>query len=188
MKTIYITIIILFILFVKSAQAQVQNFVGFNFTVEQGSNNFRPGAGLHFERKMTKRSGLETGIYYRNYVQNGTISMMTPGGGGYFLPFTVAERHISMPLLYKFYSRIVNLHVGTTFDFFTGWKQINQTSLVEVQEYSIDPSFALGAMLKISKQARISEKISLEPEIRINPIFSTGRIYAGLGILTRYAL
>lgn len=169
------------------AHAQSKSFIGMNFTVENGSYNFRPGLGLQFERQITRRSGIETGLYYRTFAQQGTITLNTQPGF-INLPFTVAERHISIPVLYKFYARIVNLHIGPTFDFYLGWKQLNKSSSLEVTDYSIDPNFSLGLMTKISKTIRIDEKLTLQPELRLNPIISHGRFYAGFGIMGRYTL
>ncbi len=173
--------------FTFRVKAQNKSFIGMNFTVESGMYNFRPGLGFHFERQLTRRSGIETGLYYRTYAQQGTFTLTSSAGSASF-PFTVVERHLSIPVLYKFYSRIVNLHIGPTFDFYMGWRHINKTSAFEVTDYSIDPNFSLGLMTKISKTIRLDDRFTLQPELRLNPVISHNRFYAGFGIMGRYAL
>ena len=108
-----------FLLMYFHAFSQPTNFAGLNFTVENSSWGFRPGLGIHFERQITKRSGIETGIYHRNYITKGSV-IYSNQSGNTIMRFTVSERHLSVPFLYKFYSRFINLHAGLSFEFYTG--------------------------------------------------------------------
>lgn len=169
------------------ASAQPTNYVGLNFTVESTSDEFRPGIGIVYDRQMTRHSGLQTGVFYRNYAQDGYVTY-TDGWGTHYIPFTVSERHLSVPVLYKFYSRIVDIAAGPTFDFYMGWKQRGKTGDLEVDSYNIDPAFAMGLLAKISKRIRLSEGFTLEPEVRANPLFTNNRYYVGFGIAGKYRL
>lgn len=167
----------------SSLFAQKNLKVGLNFTAEVANGQTNAGIGALIDYRITKHSGMESGIYYRTFPEH--YYFYTPQD---FYSFTIAERHLSIPVLYKFSSRIVNASFGPTFDFFLGWKQKMGKSYVDVNEYNISPSFNIGAMLKISKDIRLTDKFSLEPEIRLNPIFSAGRGYAGIGIPVKYSL
>jgi hypothetical protein len=174
---------------IHSAQAQSSTRIGAAFTIE--SNEYgtpiEPGVGIVVERKVTKRSGIETGLFYRNYVREGYFIVNSGSGSGAF-NFTVAERHLSFPVLYKLHTGILNLSVGPSFEFFLGWNQRNASETVVVTSYSIDPVFAVGAMLKLSKNIRLSENFILEPEFRFNPILSTDRAFVGFGVVGKFQL
>ncbi|MCU0333587.1 MAG: hypothetical protein MUF62_00900 [Chitinophagaceae bacterium] len=172
-----------------AAAAQPQTRVGATFTADLTySGNLQPGMGLVLERKMTRRSGLETGIYYRNNPVAFTTFIQIPSAGSFSFNSSLNERFISIPVLYKFYSRIVNFSVGPTFDFMLGWKQTSGRPQVNIDSYSTSNKFDLGAMLKLSKQIKLADQWLLEPELRLNPLFSGARIYGGLSIGTRYVL
>jgi hypothetical protein len=175
-----------------SVFAQKSTIVGINPTFETTDELLRPGIGITAERRLSRHSGFESGLYYRNYVYSQYLTFESPVGapGG---PVTnaeliISERHLSIPLLYKYYSRIVNASIGPTFDFYVGWHQKNKIPMLTVNDYSVDPNFSLGAMIKISKTIPIHKRISLEPELRYNPTFSFERTYAGFGIAAKYNL
>ena len=167
--------------------SQKTSYAGINFTVENSSGNFRPGIGGVFEMQLSKHSGFETGVYYRNYIQSFYLTVTGPATSNTYF-YTVSERHISIPFQYKFYSRILNLSIGPSFDFYLGWKQKNKTSLIVVNEYSIDPNFFIGAIAKVSKRINLNSRFLLEPELRFNPIFTSERSYVGFGIAGKYKI
>jgi len=169
-----------------NSNAQKATYVGLNFTVESTSGTLRPGLGAKIERKLTRRSGIESGLYYRNYVHSFVVTVVN-GNRLENFPVAVSERQISIPVLYKFYSRIVNISIGPTFDFYLDWKQKNKSSVV-VNDYSVDPNFSIGLMGKLSKSFNLTEKIFLEPEVRYNVNFSFDRIFAGFGVAAHYKL
>ncbi len=161
---------------------QKATYTGITLTTEMTSEgDVVAGLGLNIERKITKHSGIESGLYYRTYKTSLYISTGTD-----YNNFAISERHISLPVLYKFYSRIINFSVGPTFDFYVGWKQ--KSGYVIVNTYSIDPSFAFGFITKFSKQINLSDHLFLEPELRLNPILTYNRAYIGLGIAAKYKL
>lgn len=167
--------------------SQKTNYVGLDFTFENASGTFQPGIGMLFERKVTHHSGIETGLYYRNYKQDFIITVSDSVGSRSYYGL-ISERHISIPVQYKFYSRFINLTAGPTFEFYIGWKQKNKTSELAVSSYDINPAFSIGFIAKASKDIRLAENFILEPEVRFNPIFTSGRRYIGFGIAGKYQL
>jgi len=171
----------------NTGYSQRTSYAGVNFTIENSSGNFRPGIGGLFEMQLTRHSGFETGVYYRNYIQNFYLTYIdSVNTNTYF--YKVSERHISIPVQYKFYSRIINLSIGPSFDFYLGWKQKNTASITTVNTYNIDPDFFIGILAKVSKKINLNNRFLLEPELRFNPIFTSRRSYTGFGIAAKYKL
>ena len=148
-------------------------------------NNLRPSVGLVIDHQGTRKSGIETRIFYRTFLSTNLIFVELDGLSNTFF-VDVRESHITLPILYKFHSRILNLSVGPTFDFFVGWKQTGGSQEIEVNDYSISPSFGFGGMLKVSKGIRLSDQVYLEPDLRLNPVLSRSIIYGGFGIAIKY--
>lgn len=171
----------------KIILAQQSTVVGINFTTETSGNQLRPGLGLTLERRLTKKSGIETGVYYRTFGTNDTYIFYN---GTQFVPYTVIliERFISIPLLYKFHSRLINASAGISFDFYTGFRHKNKSQELSVNTYNIDPNMGVGFQVKLSKPIRLDEKLILEPELRLNPVITYNRAYGGLGITAKYRL
>lgn len=164
-----------------SSFAQKRIALGLNFTSEVITNSkVVAGVGIISDFKLNKHSGIESGLYYRTYKNTFDFT-----SNNTYYQAIVSERHISLPILYKFYSRILNFSVGPTFDFYLGWKQINTSQNFIIKSYTIDENFNIGVMGKLSKEIKISHRFFLEPEIRFNPIF-TNRVYLGIGIAGKY--
>lgn len=181
-KLLLSTLLLIFA-FSNDGYSQKKMIAGLDLTVETTGDHWVPGIGATFEYKLTKHSGLETGLFYRIYKVSGYAY-----SNNFSQNFIIAERHLSIPVLYKFYSSIVNFSVGPTIDFYLGWKQKMGKTVIEIDTYDIDPTVSLGGMLKLSKTINLSEKLLLEPELRLNPILSNYRAYGGLGIAVKYRL
>lgn len=181
------TFLLFVLFFLQITFIHAQTRVGVMLIAEDANDNvsLRPSVGLVIDHQVTRKSGIETGIFYRTFL--GTILVFTELNGlsnTFFVD--VRESHITLPILYKFHSRILNLSVGPTFDFFMGWKQTGGSQEVEVNDYSISPSFGFGGMLKVSKSIRLSDRMYLEPDLRLNPVLSRSIIYGGFGIAIKY--
>ena len=100
--------------------------------------------------------------------------------------FTISERLLSVPVLYKYYSSIVNASIGPTFDFFIGWNQRNKTDALVVNNYTVDPNLTMGILVKLSKSIAINTRLLLEPELRYNINVTSEREYAGFAIAAKY--
>ena len=184
------TLILLTCLFLQISFSNGQTKLGALLILEDANDNLtiRPGFGLVLDHRISRHSGFETGLLYRTFRTSGAFMTSEPplGGDPIFLPFEVRESYLTVPILYKFHSRIVNISAGPTLDFFVGWNDKTTTPDVEITNFSVDPSFSFGGMLKISKAIKLSDVLYLEPDLRINPIFSSGRIYGGFGIAFSY--
>ncbi len=179
---LYFTALTLFCSTVIQAQKVVR--VGANFNAEVSNGHYgTAGFGGSYEMKLKKHGGFETGIYYRTY-KSDLVVLFDPA----FYATTIAERHLSIPILYKFYSKIVNFSVGPSFDFYLGFADKGKNPIFKVTAYSINPSFNVGILGKLSKNIKLSEKFVLEPELRINPILTANRAYGGAGISLKYKL
>lgn len=185
----FFLLIIVSVLFSSALHAQRSILVGLAFTAETSGNHFRPGFGATIEHKFTRKSGIESGLYYRNYTQT-NVYVMWNSTTTQFVPYTViiAEKFLSVPILYKFYSRLINASAGMSFDFYTGFRHKNKSQQLTVNEYSIDPNMAIGVQVKMSKPIKLDDKLILEPELRLNPVITYERSYAGLGITAKYRL
>ncbi|MEO5890122.1 MAG: hypothetical protein ABIQ31_07715 [Ferruginibacter sp.] len=184
-STNYVALI--FIIFLPSiCFSQVKStYVGLNVISEFESSlaNGTPGVGITIERQLTKHSGIESGIYYRTHIYNQTFITNST-----VFSFSVSEKYISLPLLYKYYSRIVNLSAGATVDYFAGWSQKSGTDGLKVNSHSVDPNFAFGIMAKAGKSFPINKQLFIEPELRFNYIMPTLRNYFGIGVSLKYKL
>ena len=178
---------VVLLLFGFVVHAQRSTSVGMNFTIETYGNHFRPGLGATIEHRFTKKRGIESGLYYRNYTAN---EIYTIYNGTQFVSHAaiVAQKFISVPFLYKFYSKLINVSAGLTFDFYVGYRHKNKSDQFAITGYSIDPNMGIGVQVKLSKPIRIDENLFLEPELRFNPVITYLRTYGGLGITAKYRL
>lgn len=179
-----IVFFLFFLLFTSFLFAQKKTYAGLNFVNEiSDESSVNTGLGLTIERQFTKHSGIESGVYYRthrtSFLFEDNISRLPDN-------FVVAERYISIPFLYKFYSRILNISAGPTFDYFVGWKQ--KGGIIKLENVYMDPNVGLGFMLKFGKKINLSDHLILEPELRFNPILTFERAYLSLGIAAKYRL
>lgn len=126
---------------------------------------FAPNVGLSFEARFTRHSGIETGFYYRNVK---FLAGITMDGEATHYPAR-NQRYFSIPLLYKYYSRIVNVGVGITYDF------MFDHTLMAHDSYGkeLDKN-RVGIMLKVSKDITLYKGLFLEPEFHFNPFWADG--------------
>lgn len=184
-----VTFIFLSLLLFKKTNGQKTLLAGIAFTADIITDDnidsyFLPGAGLTYDLRLTKHSGTEGGVFYRNYISN--LNLLV-GSTRYAL--LISERHISIPFLYKFRSKIVNLSAGPDFDFYTGWKQRMKAGNPEINSFSSNKNFFLGMQFKLSKQIKLTNKIILEPEFHFIPIINTDyRSYTGFAVHVRHVV
>lgn len=167
------------------APFKTQYILGINYMPEWQLNNpqmdggssgggFASNFGLSFEARFTRHSGLETGFYCRN--------VKFPAGTADF-PLSYPypgwhERYFSIPVLYKFYSRIVNVGAGITCDF-----------MFDNPHDSRYDRNRVGILLKISKDIRLYKGLFLEPEFHYNPFWAEhmgDRFWMGFQIGLKY--
>ena len=144
-------------------------------------------AGLTFEKQFRKHSGAETGLYYRTQRLVGIVSY-TDSLSSNSYSFTISSKYLSVPLLYKYYSKFLNFSAGPTLDFYVGWKQKNDASGLKIQSHTVTPKISIGYLAKVSRIFNLNRRFIVEPEIRIgsDQIFSEAIV--GIGIGGKYRL
>jgi hypothetical protein len=181
----YKIFITLFLFTSMSMIAQKQEFIGVGINSEiMNSAIMRTGFTLSYENQLFKHCGFEVELNQRSQDQYLTI----PIGNGTYQSSHIKEDYLNLPILYKFYSDIVNLSTGITFDYFVGWKDLTKFGSVELSSYSVDPKLYVGWVFKVSKTIMLSPKFILEPEIQFNPIFKYGDSYTGASLKLKYKL
>jgi hypothetical protein len=141
---------------------------------------WRPGFGIGLLRRVSKRSGFETGLYFRNYPE--FISVST---NNRTFEAVIHERNLMIPLMYRFQNKWLHFSFGPTVDFYMGWKQVSGTD-ISVDTYERSPAIDLGIMTKIGVPITVSDKIKILPEVRFNPAFVFYRVYGGVGVTVWY--
>lgn len=163
--------------------AQQRTSLGFNLTTNfDYYTNIKPETGFVFERQVTKHSGMEMGINYRTYQRELFLLL----NNEVYYPL-ISEKYISIPISYKFYSKIVNVGLGLTFDYNIGWKYSNTT--IDIITYRPDYDYYAGLIVKISKEILLGDDLILEPELKTNAlIIPSERFYTGMGIVLKFDL
>ena len=181
----------LFISLCFNAFSQKKDFLGVNISGEiraEGENmilNNKVGMliGFSYERKFHNNFGAETGILYRAnpvniYFPDVNINQRT-----------IIEGFVSVPVLLKFYSGIINISLGGCFDYFIGGYDPQPMLYSKLIAYDINPKYFLGIVCKVSKDIKISEKLILEPELKYSAYPPPGDFsYFGIGIKVKYGL
>ena len=164
--------------------SQKASFFKLNLTNEFiNGKNFIPGFGLSMEKHITGHSGAEIGLWYRTYKVNGSIR-----GGDLFYDYSLNENHFSIPVLYKYYSSIIDVSVGPTIDYYGKWTISKNSSDLKVISDEEKKEFGMGFLVKASKAFDVSDRFYLEPEIHFNPMLTIKRNYVGLGLSGKYKL
>ena len=168
--------------------AQKAKHIGINVILETSAEVFIPSYGINYEQRFTKRSGLEADILYRNYSQSNGVTFSGDAYGYNSAVIQLKESHISIPALYKFYTRVVDVAAGPSFEFYLGWTQKSSNPTINLIGHGGIKPFNIGLLTKVSKNVKLTEKFYLEPEMRINPIITNDRRYIGIGIAGKYKL
>lgn len=166
----------------SNAYTQSQTLVGININGEVYPNAFRPSAGFIFEKQFKKHNGFETGLFYRterigNFIINNASGSYTSSS------LAVSQRYLNVPVLYKYYSSIINFSAGPALDFYVGWKQKKGESTNRITAYDVDPEVKLGFLIKASKVIPLRKQLILEPELRYGSVQ-----HVGIGIAGKYRL
>lgn len=180
--TLGLFIFLLLVLQFNSA-AFAQTRLGLNITTNINQlYNIEPEIGFVFEKQATVHSGFETGINYRTYQRE--LYFLVNNQSYYPL---IIEKYISIPVSYKFYSKIINAGLGATFDYYVDWKQTGGNG--EMTSYMPGDEYFLGLIGKISKPIFLGDNFILEPEIKFNLlIIPYPRHYMGIGLVSKFDL
>lgn len=149
--------------YIIGANVTMENMLG-TFTRFAGGSGPKQGLvfspGISFETRLSRHSGLETGLYYR-YDDYDTKSCN--------------GQYLSVPLLYKFNSRVLNFAAGPNFDF-----------LVAGTSFDSDYSYDIGGLFKLSKDIKLYKGLLIEPGIQVNYMFLSSQLWAGVGVGLKY--
>ncbi|HQB28540.1 MAG TPA: hypothetical protein PLO29_06280 [Paludibacter sp.] len=174
------------ILFSINLTAQHKNFIGFGVVSEMNQGKMlHDNVSFSYERQFHKFHGLLIELNRRQIIRNTTfynnINLE-------YLTSRVREKYLSIPVSYKFYSKIVNISTGFNLDYFVGWENLLNNS--ELTSYNINPRYSIGWNIKISKTIPLYSQLYLEPEIFYNPIFLHQYAYYhyGIGAKLKYEL
>ncbi len=184
----FILILLLSSLASSDAYGQKQFLAGININenlypnqIELNNLNF----GATFEIRFTKHSGGETGIFYHADRITNIISH-SDASGNYSYSSTVSLQYIQVPVLYKYFSRILNFTVGPAFDFYAGWKEKRNELPYPIQSVSVHPKVRIGFLAKVSKSFPLNDKFIIEPEIRFGSVQSFDEANLGIGMTGKY--
>lgn len=175
-----------FLLFLSiNLTAQQKEFISMGISGEMKSDDvMRQSVVFSYEKQLSEHSGFEIGFSQRSADQyiDGLIAFNT------LQTFHVMESYVTIPLLYKFYSDIVNISTGLGFDYFVGWKDITKFGETELTSYNPNPKFYMGWVVKLGKTFPLSNRLYLEPEVMFNPIFKYNYSYYGVSLKLKYNL
>src|SRR5690349_7105616 len=94
--------------------AQKSTFIGINAMAQLSDGLPHPAVGLTIERKFSRHIGIESGLYYLTYRNEFNIIISGPNQLE-AIPVSVLESYLSIPVFFKYYSRIVNVAIGPSF-------------------------------------------------------------------------
>lgn len=168
-----------------NAYSQQQSLIGLNVNSDVYLKKFRPSVGLTFEKQFLEHMGFETGLYYRTSKLSGDITYIDESGF-YSNSFVVSLRYLTVPVLYKYYSKFLNFSAGPTLDFYLGWKQKNNGSTAQINNLEAGRKVNVGFLVKAGKMIPLSKQFLLEPELRFGSVQKFNDITLGIGIAGKY--
>lgn len=164
------------------ADAQQKNLIGIHSSVEWGQGyGIRNISGVVYERKFGQHFGIETGALFNNL-------RVYSDGAGLATPARINHVYLNVPLLFKYYSNIVNVAAGPTLNtrlamFRTGnlYRQLPDPVVGH------PASSAVGYQFKISKSIPVKDRFVLEPEVNIGNKFEFKKPSVGIGASFKYS-
>ena len=112
-------VFIAFLVFIMSAgsvQAQQKNLIGVETSLFYFKGmGLNPLAGFSYERKFTDHSSIVTGLHHYSYKAGFNFKTGEVNNWKRY-------HYLSLPILYKYSSNIVNISAGPTINFFAGAK------------------------------------------------------------------
>lgn len=144
-----------------------------------GSSGASFNYGVSFEARMTRHSGIETGLYCRtmNFPGYQTWADWDPSQQVYYA--RSYGRYLSIPLLYKFYSRVLNFAVGFNYDILIDERQ---------RHSGFSPLSDFGVQLKVTKDIKLYRGLIIEPFVMANHCLTgeADRTWFGAGFGVKY--
>lgn len=166
-----------------SAQKVKGSFVGVSALADyEPDKGVKLGFGFLFERRFSKRSGVEAGVFYNADRTSFHYSFPLPEGGSDSYFVEVRESYLTFPVLYRYYTTAVTVSVGPSVEAFVAWDQLSQHD-TELVSYKVSPAVRYGPLFKVSKAFPLGEKLRLEPELRFGIMVNgISTAYYGVGV------
>ena len=166
--------------------AQKSTIIGINAIAQLADGLAHPGVGATIERKFSRHVGVESGLYYLTY--RNEFYFLIYGPDPESIPVKVLESYLSLPILFKYYSRIVNVSIGPTFDAYLGYRTTDRNSDVLITNHNVSPAISATAIIKISKTITLRDNLVLEPEVRYGQNVTYEGNFAGFGLAMKYKI
>lgn len=204
MKTCILTVfLILFQMITVDAHAHGKNELGLALHLERSpkvTTDIPPGAykttkgnwesifGISYERLFTTHSGLALEINFRKSRNELQIPVASGASNIEMLYLTAVENIISLPLLYRYHSRIVNISAGPAVEYFTSARQPDRYAppLGDYKTYFVEQELSLGVLAGVSKTISATSKLMIEPGLYYNRLLSFRRSYYGASLAMKY--
>ncbi|TKK64047.1 hypothetical protein FC093_23405 [Ilyomonas limi] len=151
--------------------------------------NLKFGFGILYEKTFSKHSGCEIELKYRHATNDLALALLLGTNNINWVHYNISENFLSVPITYKYRSKILNVSAGPSLDYFLSWKQHKETPYnLTLPSYTsfFDKKISVGVLATISKTIPVDKKISIEPSLYCNPILSFKRTYYGVSIATKY--
>ena len=169
---ITLPVILLMSIFCVQSSAQQQTYLNISTSSQTAAGIVLHTYGVSAEKQFKQNWSYELGINLNNFI----------------LPIeNIKVNYTSLPLNFRYYSKIANFSLGAEVYYYKGWEYISEE--VIFSEIYLD-ILKLTYNLKINKTIKLTQKFALEPEISINlfsPIFPRD-VSFGAGIRVKYTL
>ncbi|WP_268036405.1 hypothetical protein [Algoriphagus sp. PAP.12] len=162
------------------AQSAPVNKLGLSLLGESFSykNGISPSIGFIWDRKVKGHNGFETGLFFRTSLDRERL--FTNWDYNNTTIYDVRENYITIPILYKYSSDILNVSGGLSMEYYLGWKQTGGEP-IGFMRFS-DAIFDLGPIIKIGRTISMGGNLVIEPEIRLGNYAVDGGFFYGAGL------
>jgi hypothetical protein len=96
---------------------------------------------LHYENQWHKHHGFVLELNRRNDTTNMTVADNSTLQSYYF---RIQENYVSLPVMCKFYSKVVDVSTGFNVDYCVRWEDLSNSSSLELTSHSITPRLMFG--------------------------------------------
>ncbi len=177
-------VIIISILFSLSCFSQHKEYLSIGLQNEMKNTGImRSSIVFSYENQLSKYNGFEIELSKRYSDQ--FLAMQIDN---VYETFHVLESYLTLPVMYKFHSNIINISTGLSFDYFVGWNDITKFGKTELTSYKLNKLFYTGYVFKLSKNIPLTERFYVEPEIKFNQLFNYNYIFYGISMKLKYML
>lgn len=158
--------------FVPLLKGQQRLEAGVKIMNEYFYNKYGPGMGGQIVYRITKHSGIESGILYkvnhRSYFSANSFSFSI-----------LRENTVLLPLMYRFDAKILNLSAGGSTSYIINFKESEKLRTHETGR------FEFAAAIAISKSFKLGDHWTFEPEIRSSAPIPEGGVANSLNFSLR---